>query len=76
MPSNLTRTVGTFLGEVGGRVHFDIVPGNVSVFAGYEATWLDQVGLAPAQFLAGLGSVTVSNTPFIHGIVFGGQVRF
>lgn len=66
------------IGEVSGRFHYDIAPGTVSVYTGYEAQWLDGVALAPAQlFAAGTNPVlTTSNTSFAHGLVFGMMVRF
>jgi len=70
------RSHGAFVGEVGGRVNFDIVPGTLSLYGGYEATWIDGVALAPAQLATGLTSVQVSNTTFFHGAVFGASMRW
>jgi hypothetical protein len=69
-----TKSAGSFVGETGGRIYFDIYPRACSLYLGYEATWIDNVALAPVQF------VTVNNpnsdvilgvTPFIQGGVFG-----
>jgi hypothetical protein len=70
------RSHGAFVGEVGGRLHYDLIPGALSLFAGYQATWIDGVALAPAQLLSGLTAVQVSNTGFFHGILIGGSARW
>ena len=36
--NELTKNTGSFVGEIGGRVLFDLVPGCVSTHIGYEAT--------------------------------------
>ena len=70
--NELTKNTGSFVGEVGGRVLFDIVPGCVSTHIGYEATWLDGIALAPTQFNTNTtGEVVTANTPFFQGITFG-----
>ena len=66
------KAVAGFVGEVGGSIHYDIVPGTMSAYASYEATWLDGVALAPAQLgTFGTNTVHSSSTPFFHGLGLG-----
>lgn len=66
-----TKATGTLLVELGGKLYLDFAP-NCSLFAGYEATWIDGVALAPPSFLtADSGEVETANTLFIHAITFG-----
>ena len=66
------KAVAGFVGEIGGSIHYDIVPGTMSAYASYEATWLDGVALAPAQLgTFGSGTVHSSSTPFFHGLGLG-----
>lgn len=65
-----TKSTGSFLGEVGGRVYVDLIPNCVATYAGYEATWIDGAAVAPAQLL-NAGSVDTANTPFFHAVTFG-----
>ncbi len=73
-----TKTAG--VGEISARIHYDIIPGNVSLYGGYEAMWLDGVAVAPAQILSvstpALPFVNTQNTIFAHGLSVGGMVRF
>lgn len=70
--TEFSETTESFIGEVGGRVVTDIVPGVVSSYIGYEATWIDGVALAPAQLsTVDTGQIITDNTPFFHGITFG-----
>ncbi|HMO15401.1 MAG TPA: hypothetical protein PKD64_15070 [Pirellulaceae bacterium] len=73
------RSEGSFVGEVGGKLHYDIFPGSLSLFAGYEAMWVDNIAIAPTQLLGSLtgsfANVELTGTPFIHGIVFGATFR-
>ena len=70
------RSTSSFVAEVGGKLFYDLIPGCLAGFAGYEATWIDQVALAPAQATTlepdGIYSRT---TPFFHAILFGLQFR-
>jgi hypothetical protein len=73
------RTAG--IAEISGRLHFDLIPGSVSFFTGYEAMWLDGVAIAPAQILAASTPpdppfINTATTIFAHGVVIGGMVRF
>lgn len=67
-----TKSTGSFLGEVGGRLYGDIVPNCLAGYVGYEATWIDGIALAPAQLLpTSVGGVETSNTAFFHAVTFG-----
>lgn len=72
----LRRNTHSFVGEVGGKIYCDIIPGLFSIFGGYEATWLDNVALAPvqAQSLTPTRIIT-EETPFFHSVTFGAQFR-
>lgn len=66
------KSTGSFLGEVGGRVYCDVVPNAMSIFVGYEATWIDGIALAPVQLLpSGMTGIETANTPFFHAVTFG-----
>lgn len=73
-----TKTAG--IGEISARIHYDVIPGSVSLFGGYEAMWLDGVAVAPAQILSvstpAVPFVNTQNTIFAHGLSVGGMVRF
>ena len=65
------QTVASFIGEVGGRVIHDIVPGALQSYVGYEASWL---GLSGDDEGVGAGPAAVDNQGdaiFIHQILFG-----
>ncbi len=69
------------VGELSIRLHYDIAPGTVSIYAGYEAVWVDGVATAPAQILTISGPavpliVDTGTTIFSNGMVAGGMVRF
>ena len=69
-----TKSTGSFLGEVGGRLYVDFVPNCFSGYVGYEANWIDGIALAPAQFLAATTatpSIDTANTAFFQGVTFG-----
>ncbi|MDG2013227.1 MAG: hypothetical protein P8J33_06960 [Pirellulaceae bacterium] len=64
--------------EITARLHYDISPGNVSCYAGYEAFWMDAVAIAPTQLFEAFdppSQLNTSNTTFVHGISFGLMVR-
>ncbi len=66
-----TKATGTFLAEVGGKLYLDL-NANCSLFAGYEATWIDGIALAPPSFLTATTSeVETANTLFINVVTFG-----
>ncbi|MFK7766960.1 MAG: hypothetical protein AB8B55_07035 [Mariniblastus sp.] len=72
-----TKATGSFVGEVGGRVYFDVIPNCVSTYAGYEATWIDGMAAAPAQALTtGSTGVETANTPFFHAFTFGVNMSY
>lgn len=76
--NSFRRSQGSFIGEVGGKVNFEIIPGCFSVSGGYQAMWLDNVAIAPNQLttaITGFSRVEVTGTPFIHGLVFGATFR-
>lgn len=72
--NTIDKSTGSFIGEVGGTLYMDVVPGSIRTFAGYEATWVDGVALAPSQALQ-FGAVTTSiettNTLFFQQFKFG-----
>ncbi len=67
------KDTGMFIGTTGGRIYFSILPRNLYSYAGYEATWIDGVAIAPTQllFTSGPESLPTSNTIFWHAITFG-----
>lgn len=66
-----TKSTGSLLVEVGGKAYLDIAQG-CSLFAGYEATWIDGIALAPPSFFTPeSGEVETANTLFFHAITFG-----
>lgn len=66
-----TKSTGSFLAEVGGRMYVDLAPG-CALYGGYEATWIDGVALAPTSFLSPTSNeVETANTLFMHAITFG-----
>ncbi len=71
--TEFTDTTAAFIGEIGGKIYVEIVPNAVSSFVGYEATWIDGVALAPAQFIAATGTSTIDTgmTSFFHALTFG-----
>lgn len=71
-----TKSTGSFLGEVGGRVFVDFVPDTVAGYVGYEATWIDGIALAPAQLTATSGTVDTANTLFYQAFTFGLRMKF
>lgn len=75
-----TETKAAGIGELSARIHYDVIPGSVSLFGGYEAMWLDGVAVAPAQILSvstpALPFVNTQNTIFAHGLSVGGMVRY
>ena len=66
-----TKSTGSLLVEVGGKLYLDFAPG-CAAYAGYEATWIDGIALAPPSFLTTeTGEVETANTLFMHAITFG-----
>jgi len=71
-----TKSTGSFLAEVGSKIYFDIAS-NVSLFAGYEATWIDGVALGPTSiFTADSMEIETANTLFLHSITAGLNLRW
>jgi hypothetical protein len=72
-----TKGIATFVAQTGGRLYFELLPRHVHTYAGYEATWIDGVAVAPPQFLnTGTEAVITSNTIFWHAITFGLRYQF
>jgi hypothetical protein len=75
---SLTNVAG--VGELSVRLHYDISPGTISIYTGYEAMWLDGVAVAPAQVLSALTPaapfINTSNTIFSQGFTVGGMIRY
>ncbi len=72
-----TKSTGSFLAEVGGRVYVDLYEDSISAYAGYEATWIDGIALAPTAFLNdGSAGVETANTLFFHAVTFGLRMNF
>lgn len=71
-----TKSTGSFLGEVGGRLFFDVVPDSIAGYVGYEATWIDGIALAPAQLTAAPLTVDTANTVFFQAFTFGVKMQF
>lgn len=70
--NSITKSTGSFLAEIGGRLYVDIFPNTLSVYVGYEATWIDGLALAPAQILSGgINGVETANTPFFNAATLG-----
>lgn len=67
------------IGELSARLHYDISPGTISMYAGYEAMWLDGVALAPGQLLTTVAPPAFLNnktTAFAHGLALGALIRY
>lgn len=67
------------IGEINARLHYDIAPGTVSAYCGYEAIWMDGVAVAPAQLLETVAppiSLNTSTTTFAHGLACGLMFRY
>lgn len=73
-----TKNTGSFVGEVGGRLNFDLAGPALVGFIGYQAMWIDGVALAPPQFINvnNQGALFVENTPSFYGAVFGLQANY
>jgi hypothetical protein len=72
-----TKGIATFVGQAGGRVYFELLPRHLHTYAGYEATWIDGVAVAPPQFLStGTDPVVTANTIFWHAITFGLRFQY
>lgn len=78
----ISKSTGSFLAELGGRIYVDLIKDSVAGYAGYEATWIDGIALAPAQLTSstattGLGTdVDTANTLFFHAFTFGLRMNF
>jgi hypothetical protein len=72
----ISDETASFIGEVGGKLYVDLIPGCLAGFVGYEATWIDGIALAPAQ-ASTLSPTTIVTevTPFFQAINVGLQFR-
>ena len=72
-----SKSTGSFLGEVGGRLYCDLIPNHLATYVGWEGTWIDGIALAPAQVLTvGDTSVQTANTPFFNAVTFGVRMTY
>jgi hypothetical protein len=72
-----TKSTGSFLAEVGGRIYVDLYEDTISSYVGYEATWIDGIALAPPAFFGdGTSGVDTANTLFFHAVTFGIRMNF
>jgi hypothetical protein len=69
------RSSETFIGEAGGRLHFEILPNCLASYVGYEATWIDGIALASAN-VGNLGAIDTHNTIFFHAVTFGVNLSY
>lgn len=75
--SRSTKNTGTFVGQAGGRLYFELVPRHMHTYAGYEATWIDGIAVGAPQFLStATDTVVTSNTIFWHAITFGLRYQY
>lgn len=65
----------SFIGEIGGRVHFEILPNSLGTFLGYEATWIDGIALTSAN-VANVGGIDTNNTIFFQAVTFGVNLSY
>ncbi len=75
---NRDKSSGMFIGHTGGRAYFQILPGSLHTYVGYEATWVDGVALAPVQFLnqSVIETLPTDNTVFWHAVTFGARFTY
>ncbi|MEZ6092781.1 MAG: hypothetical protein R3C03_00875 [Pirellulaceae bacterium] len=72
LTQNDDKGTGMFIGQLGGRVYFNLVPQAVQGYVGYEATVVDGVATAPSQALTtGITEVKTTNSIFWHSYNFG-----
>lgn len=79
--TEVSKSTGTFVAEIGGRVNYEVIPSCLTTYVGYDAMWIDGIALAPPQFLstgvsAPLSAVDTTNTPFIQSITVGAQLMY
>ncbi len=72
-----SKSTGSFLAEVGGRIYVDLYEDSIAAYVGYEATWIDGIALAPTAFLSDpAAGVETANTLFFHAVTFGLRMNF
>lgn len=64
------KSAQSFIGELGGKLHFEIIPNSLASFIGYEATWIDGIALSSAN-VSNFGSIDTGNTVFFQAVTFG-----
>ncbi len=70
--TDLTKTNGSGVAELGVRVYCEVLPGHAHMYAGYELFGADGVALAPAQFLTTPSvEVETTSTLFSETVTFG-----
>lgn len=73
-----SRSFAAGLYELSARFHYDISPGVVSCYLGYEAFWMDSVAIAPTQLVEAFNppsQLNNNNTSFVHGLAVGLMIR-
>ncbi len=74
--NTITDETASFIGEVGGKMYVDLIPGCLASFVGYEATWIDGIALAPSQASTlNPTSIVTEVTPFFQSLNIGLQFR-
>ena len=68
--NKIRETNGSGIGEFGGFVTYEVIPGTVSLEGGYHAIWVDNAARAFSQVFNAAGGVG-TDTLFIQGIRFG-----
>ena len=68
--TNQSDSGEAWLAELSIRGYMDLIPNCVSVYAGFDALFIDQVALAPAQAVV-LGRVENSSEIYAKGLSFG-----
>jgi phage tail protein X len=70
-----SRSTESFIGEVGGKLHFEILPSCLASYVGYEATWIDGIALSSAN-VANPTGIDTANTVFFHAVTFGVNLSY
>lgn len=73
--ANLSRSTESFVADLGGRVHFEIIPDGLSSYIGYEATAIDGIALS-AENIFNTGTIDTNNTVFFQAITFGVNLSY
>lgn len=73
--TNRNRSTESFVADLGGRVHFEIIPNGLSSYVGYEATVIDGITLS-AENIFNPGRLDTNNTVFFQAITFGVNLSY